>query len=283
MCPSHTQLKLCVLDQYRFRLAAATFACLFFAALPQFLAAKQEQTKPQCSMSMIAEWEPATAIMIAWPLRVPDELVTELATAGKLFVLMRPAEMEAAKLHIGQLTGVDRVRYIPCSIESEWTRDWGPHQVFDKNGTLRFVDHKFDGYPWYPRLGGKPARVFRTGPGDDHVSAELAAALKMPIVDFPAVLTGGNFLVDGHGTAFCTQALFDENMPVYDEASLRKLVQEKLGVDRVVLLENTEQVGIQHIDCWLKVLDPERLLVKRSPQAIQKQWFWNAMLRYWLL
>ena len=72
--------------------------------------------------------------------------------------------------------------------------------------------------------------------------------------------------MDGHGTAFCTQALIDENTAhQLDENNLRKMLKEKIGVKRLVVLENTEPVGIQHIDCWLKVLDPERLLVKRAP------------------
>ncbi len=64
---------------------------------------------------------------------------------------------------------------------------------------------------------------------------------------------------------FVRERYFDENLPDLNADSLRQLMQEKLGVKRVIILENTEEVGIQHIDCLLKVLDPERLLVKRAP------------------
>jgi len=46
---------------------------------------------------------------------------------------------------------------------------------------------------------------------------------------------------------------------------LRPRLRSHLGINRLVVLENTEPVGIQHIDCWLKVLDPGRLLIKRAP------------------
>ena len=43
------------------------------------------------------------------------------------------------------------------------------------------------------------------------------------------------------------------------------LVEDFTGVHTCHVLDNTESPGIQHIDCWLKVLDEERLLVKQAP------------------
>jgi hypothetical protein len=43
----------------------------------------------------------------------------------------------------------------------------------------------------------------------------------------------------------------------YTEGLLvRPAIEETLGIERLVVLENTEPIGIQHIDCWLKVRDP---------------------------
>lgn len=229
-------------------------------------AGAQDSGPSERGVRLIAEWEPAIGTMIAWPLKVPEELVRDLAADDQLFVLVQPSGLETARKGIGSLgLSADRVRFVGCSVESGWPRDWGPHQVLDAESRMLLVDHRFAGYPWYPIAGGKPERIYRTGPGDDLVSAEFAAALQLPRLEVPAVLTGGNFLTDGHGTAFCTRALVDENNPALDEKKLRQLVAEKLGIDRLVVLENTEQAGIQHLDCWLKVLDPERLLVKRPP------------------
>jgi len=81
----------------------------------------------------------------------------------------------------------------------------------------------------------------------------------------PAYLTGGNFLVDGHGTAFMTRAMVDENNSRMSDEAFLQMVEEFTGVHTCHVLDNTESPGIQHIDCWLKVLDEERLLVKQAP------------------
>src|SRR5439155_20654947 len=43
------------------------------------------------------------------------------------------------------------------------------------------------------------------------------------------------------------------------------LLRQHLGVRRFHFLPNFERLGIQHIDCLLKLLDEERVLVKRVP------------------
>lgn len=220
------------------------------------------------SARVIAEWEQAVGTMIAWPFAVPDELIVELANDDRLFVLVNPGKQDKAKEKIDSLK-IDpkRVEFIECSVASIWPRDWGPHQIFQDTGDLSVIDHRFEGYPVFPRENDKAEFTYRPGKGDDAVCPEFAKALQHKSIEFPAYLTGGNFLVDGHGTAFCTQAQIDENRAVVDEATYRQMLSDYLGIEQLVVLENTETRGIQHIDCWLKVLGPERLLVKRAPEG----------------
>ncbi|MEC8252142.1 MAG: agmatine deiminase family protein [Planctomycetota bacterium] len=225
---------------------------------------------PPAPVRMIAEWEPARGAMIRWPLKVPDACVVELAEDDTLFLLVNERDEAAARAKMQALQiAPDHLQVVRCSAASEWPRDWGPHQLFDGEGRWCMVDHVFAGYPIYDRAaeGGAPQMTIETGPGDDAVSGELAAKYGAQLVPFPATLTGGNFLNDGHGTAFCTQALLDEARAHCSEAELRALLKARLGVHRLVVMENTEVTGIQHIDCWLKVLDAERLLVKRPPKG----------------
>ena len=223
---------------------------------------------PVAPARLIAEWEPAIGTMIAWPLSVPDELVIELANSAKLYLLVNKEKLSEAKEKIQALKiDLEKVHFLECSVASNWPRDWGPHQLFRDDGTLQMVNHRFQGYPIYPRLGDEPEFTFRPGKGDDAVCSEVAKALDLSVLDFPAYLTGGNFLVDGEGTAFCTRAQLTENKVDTDEATLRQLLANQLGIDRLIVLENTEPFGIQHIDCWMKVLDSERLLIKRAPEG----------------
>lgn len=219
------------------------------------------------SARVIAEWEQAKGTMIAWPFAVPDELVIALANDDHLFVLVNPDKLDKAKGKIESLKiDPNRVEFIECSVASIWPRDWGPHQISHGAGEISVIDHRFEGYPVFPREKDKAEFTFRPGKGDDAVCSEFAKAFQRTSIEFPAFLTGGNFLVDGHGTGFCTQAQIDENRAIADEATFRQMLSDYLGIKNLVVLENTEARGIQHIDCWMKVLGPEKLLVKRAPE-----------------
>jgi agmatine/peptidylarginine deiminase len=112
---------------------------------------------------------------------------------------------------------------------------------------------------------GQELRYPGRSPEDDQTPQDVAEAVGLRRLPIEAFVTGGNFLVDGRGTAFCTTAFLDENRTRISDDELRLRLRSALGIERLVVLENTEPVGIQHIDCWLKVLDPSRLLVKRAP------------------
>lgn len=223
---------------------------------------------------IVAEWEDALGTMIVWPLAIPCELVQELARHDHLWVLVANERVrdEAQSAFRDWGIAADRVSFIITSVESPWTRDFGPHQLFDADGRMIMLDSIYINTPLFPQ---KPPPVKRgdamdyfgeSFPGDDRTNEDVAAYFKRPLVSVEAYLTGGNFLVDGHGTAFVTRAMLDENNVLMSDESFHELVAQVAGVDRVVVLENTEPWGIQHIDCFLKVLDPETLLVKRVPE-----------------
>ena len=96
---------------------------------------------------MVAEWEPATAVLIAWPLSIPHKLVVELAKDIKVQILVE--DLKAKQDAIKWLTkwGIypDRIKFItaPQGIDVSWTRDWGPHAVFNPDGNMLLADGKY--------------------------------------------------------------------------------------------------------------------------------------------
>jgi agmatine/peptidylarginine deiminase len=227
---------------------------------------------PEGPVRLVAEWEPALGAVVSWPLKIPDELLVEIARDDTLFVLVKPEHATAAAKHVAGL-GIDeeRVRWVPSDVDSAYPRDFGPHQILDGEGRLAVLDTMFSGWPTYSaepeRDGLEWSTLYFEGPGDEDAPLDLARELGLPAYRLPAILTGGNFLVDGAGTAFCTRALVDENRERMDYGELAELVERYAGIERFVVLENTEGQGIQHIDCWMKVLDRGRLLVKRAPEG----------------
>lgn len=222
--------------------------------------------QPASPVRVVAEWEPALGTLISWPLELPQALVVELARDDRLYVLVTGSAAESQARATFSSWGLDagRIEYIHTSVQTEWTRDWGPHQIFDGHGQWAIVDPIFRGYPWVDT----PC-VPITSPGgyagDDAVNVDVAAYFGAPLHSLPAYLTGGNFLVDGHHAAFSTCAMVGENNQLWTEAEFRGLAEQWLGVADYHVVDNTEDHGIQHIDCWFKVLDEETLLVKRPP------------------
>ncbi len=71
----------------------------------------------------------------------------------------------------------------------------------------------------------------------------------------------------GGGGAFSTCAMVDEVVDLgTSEAEFYQLAEETMGIDRYTVVGNYEASGIQHIDCAVKILDEERLLVVQLPE-----------------
>jgi len=230
-----------------------------------------------------AEWEPALGALVVWPLVVPEELLVEIAKDDRLFLIV--ADLEQQEEATAKLTelGVDleSVELIvdPTLDGENWTRDWGPSALFDENGSYHLLDPTFNGYPMaMPDCDGRLYNLldlipflsdWLPGGGTDLNADSLAKVLGVSNVKVPFGLTGGNALVDGLGTVFSTCVMLKENREWFglSKQEFFEAVKTQLGLDNYVVVPNFEWFGIQHIDCLLKPLDAETLLVKRVPEG----------------
>lgn len=206
---------------------------------------------------MVAEWEPMIGSIIRWPLGIPHSLAIELAEDDSLFVIVQNTAQENSARGLFNNIGLNlnNVRFIYAETNSHWTRDWGPHSAF-VNGEYTIIDPIFDGYPWVP------GRI-RDYDEDDLVNVYLASQINANLVSFPAYLTGGNFMTDGYRSAFSTQLMLDENLPLYSNDEFFLLSSNVLGISNYQISLNPELYGIQHIDCWAKLLNEQIVLVKK--------------------
>ncbi len=222
----------------------------------------------------VAEWEPAWGTLIRWPLGIPSDLVVELAKDDSLYVLVaNQSQMEQAMYTFSSWNvNMDHCQFIMAPTNSHWTRDWGPHYVFNEAGVGGIADPVFDGYPWVPGCFVSntnqtviPSNV-RNPAGryeyDNMVNSALAETFNCPLISLPVYLTGGNVMVDGRRTAIATQQMLDENFPGIDEETFRQIAADSLGITNFIIVDNPEVHGIQHIDCYAKFLNEETILVK---------------------
>lgn len=248
---------------------------LLIIALSVMLPASPVAAQWEAGPRMVAEWEPALGTLIRWPLGIPMALVVELARDDTLYTLVETSGTEQQARSTFAAAGVDlgRVVFIRGNLWSMWTRDWGPQAVVDAAGRLAYADPWFDGYPWVPGCADAPAAALpppgaRQGRGyeeDDALPAVVAAHLQVPHAPLGAYLTGGNIMTDGLGTAWSTRQMVAENAPAMSEAVFRQRVQDVMGIDDYRFILDPEVFGIQHIDCYAKLLDEETVMVKQVP------------------
>ncbi len=258
---------------------------LFFTNCNDSQESQQESVELQPSENrMAAEWEPALGTIIAWPLGIPHKLVIELAKDNQLFTMVPddPARKEAEHWFAEWGIDLQRVQFIfaPQDVDAWWLRDWGPHAVFN-DGKMKLADGQ---YPNSTPVSGiacdAPLRFIftekdeETGAdiivpttAEDMAPYKIGEAMNFETVELPFVFTGGNVLTDGQGTAFSSCIIINENqfMGLKREDFLKK-AEAFLGIKNYNIISNFEESGIQHIDCFMKMLDEERLFVTRPPK-----------------
>ncbi len=228
-------------------------ALALLAGCPEDVSPDPPDPIPELPLRMVGEWEPALGAMVAWPLRVPEELAVEIAEDDILYLLVDDEtardEAEASLLDWGVDPAHLEFVVAPGGDARPWPRDWGPFGVFDEDGAYRLADPTFLTYPLMgPECDGAlvpdPWGTPESCEPDDLATGILADTLGLSSSQVPATLTGGNFLNDGRGTAFSTCVILEENEEDLGvtEDLLAATIDEHLGITRHVILPNYASV-----------------------------------------
>jgi agmatine/peptidylarginine deiminase len=210
----------------------------------------RETPPPPAPIRNPAEWEPMTGVLIRWPLGLTGQLIAEMAEDVMVWVIVanESERLQCESYLSGQGVNMDHVDYIIAPTNSIWTRDYGPWFIVDGNGEQGIVDHIYN----------------RPRPWDDEIPGVIGQEWGIPVYGLPLVHAGGNYMSDGRGVSMSTRLVYDEN-PDLTPDQVDSLMKVYVGVQRYDVLPYIETGGIHHIDCWAKLLDPERILVKRVP------------------
>jgi agmatine/peptidylarginine deiminase len=99
---------------------------------------------------------------------------------------------------------------------------------------------------------------------DDDAPGAVAEYLDLDRQEVSIALTGGSVMFDGQGTLFIHRVVIHENEYLgHTFEEFKDQLASSFGVRRLIVLPNYGSWGLQHIDCILKLLDENRLLVKR--------------------
>ncbi len=199
----------------------------------------------------VAEWEPAKGAIVRYPFGQPYPLLKDMSNNGLLYVVVTSASQSACNTALSN-NGVNmgNVRYINASTDSYWTRDYGPWTIFEGSGQMKIVDFTYN----------------RPRPNDDILPVTVANYLGVGYYSMPLVATGGNVMCDGHAAMMSTQLILEEN-PTLTEAQIDVMAQQYLGITDYQFYVDPNNTYIDHIDCWGKLLDVDKVIIRQVPTS----------------
>ena len=161
-----------------------------------------------------------------------------------------------------------RVITVPAPANDTWARDHGPITVDTADGPA-LLDFRFnawgDKFPWEK---------------DDALNRHLANAGvfgKHPLQPVDFVLEGGSIESDGAGTLLTTSEclLTPSRNPSMDRTAIEQLLEEVLGVDRILWLNHGYLAGDDtdsHIDTLARFCAPDHICYVTCPDVADEHY-----------
>jgi agmatine/peptidylarginine deiminase len=218
------------------------------------------------SLRLPAEWEPQSAVMLAWPHPASDwaahydavehtyvDIVAAVSAEESALVVCRDEGLRARALAQCERRRlpIERIRFAVVSYDDTWLRDTGPLCVL-RGEKAELADFTFNAWgEKYPCEN------------DDALSRRLHAQGclgEAPLHSHRLVLEGGSVETDGRGTLLTTISalLAPTRNPGMTQADVERTLRETLGFDRILWLAHGHIEGDDtdgHIDTLARFCD----------------------------
>lgn len=196
------------------------------------------------------EFEKLRGVWITWIQYSYDdifrEIVREVVDVSKAYIIVGGSTGQSYVE--GYLTGggvpLDSVYFYIYPRNSVWIRDYGPWFIREEGDSEGIVDFIYN----------------RPRPDDDAIPGRIGSDWGIPVYGSPLEHAGGNFMVDGLGTGFASDLIYDEN-PGYAPSEIDSMMLAYNGLEQFVVVQkiNIEYTG--HIDLWTKCLSDTLIMV----------------------
>ena len=235
-------------------------------------------TPPSEQVRTMAEWEEIQALTITWSTgyNIQEETILSQIVANAVqecqVIIVCEEESEVESYLLNQGISTENVNFIKTDFNNIWIRDYGQNTVYKNDvGEAILVDWIYN----------------RNRPYDDLVPEKVAEYFNMNMhnttqAPWDLMATGGNFMSDGMGTAFSSELIVDENSggyawegfdgnvyyPDHTIEEINNTLEEFMGIDNYIIMENLPYDGIHHIDMHMKLLNEETLLIAEYPEGV---------------
>ena len=213
---------------------------------------------------MPGEFEPCQMVKMCYPNNMPLAAYKAIANDNKVLLLVNPDNSNRSRITQARSdlsnagVNLNNVTFLDMPIDSDygyWVRDFSPFYVFNEK-QLSIVDFTYN-RPRYEQ---------------NAVPSKLATYFNIPYSKMPITHTGGNLMQDGRGTAFSDDLVVQENND--NETNVRNQMRTYTGTDNYVITIDPQGDYIAHIDCWGKIVAPDKIIVARLPKT-------NSRYRYY--
>ena len=215
------------------------------------------------SKRMPAEFEPVSMVKMCYPNNMPLSAYKTISEDNKILLLVNPdrgsSRISQARSDLSSAgANIDNITFLDMEIDYDytyWVRDFSPFYVFN-NYDLSVVDFTYN----------------RDRREQNNVPSQLATYFNMSYSKMSLTHTGGNLMQDGRFTAFSDDLVIQENND--NETKVRTQMQSYCGTDNYVITIDPQGDYIAHIDCWGKIVAPDKIIVAKLPST-------NSRYRYY--
>lgn len=207
---------------------------------------------PAPPVRAVAEFEEMQSVLIRYPFGIPMTLIQQMSLDCKVKTIVASSSQQNTVLNQYQAAGVNiaNCEWLIAPTDSYWTRDYGPWFVVDGDYEVGISDFPYN----------------RPRPNDDNIPVVLSQQMGVPLYGMNLIHTGGNWMCDGMGVAASTQLVWTEN-PSMTHAQIDTMVRHYLGIKKYHVLPDPLGEYIEHIDCWGKFLDVDKILIGQVPST----------------
>jgi agmatine/peptidylarginine deiminase len=234
---------------------------------------------PTLPIRTAGEWEEVQTLLITWT-GFPS-ILTQIVDAAQeeCEVLITCADSNQVKTTLtGAGVPLTNIKYLEVGLNSIWQRDYSAHTAYLNDVDSLVMTEWIYNRPTRPLDDAMPVEQM------NYKGITLYSTTQSPN---DLVNTGGNWMVDGFGTAFASKLILEENQAgnIYNvsaktEAQIDTIVKKFHGINRYIKMDALPYDGINHIDMHMKLLDEETLLVGEFPQGISDGPQIEANLQY---
>jgi agmatine deiminase len=202
---------------------------------------------PPAPVRNIAEFEHMEGVLIRYPFGIPYAIIAEMSEDVMVTTIVTGQSQENTVRGYYAANGVNlaNCNFLWGPTDSYWTRDYGPWYVVNGNMDVAIVDFPYN----------------RPRPNDDEIPVEMAAFLGVPLYGMDLEHTGGNYMTDAMGISASTDLVWYEN-PSLTHQEIADMVEDYLGVTTYHVVPDPNNTYIDHIDCWGKYLDVDKIMIR---------------------